>query len=653
MAVDTVSGTADAALAGIEGTYTYSDAGELLDRPVAGDVQRLEWDAEHHLAGVDPTSETAADQTAVYDTAGARLLRRVSEPGAGTVTTVYLPGGVELVHDSAKDTGAGLQTGEVTPRRDYSFAGQIIATRTGVNPADVTTWSVDAHGTPEYALGNAESAAATAQDESLPQRRERPFGADRGTAPDRATFPGEKGFVGSTRDEGVDLLQVGARPYDAVLGLFMTTDPLVDPADPASLNAYSYANQNPITFSDPSGLAAACIREGTCGASSKGTPQANSDGTLNANPFDDGYVGTPAAEIAPVVNPPREVYEQAVAVSNGYGDGKRPDKLFPHQGHTLDADQVIAAYLGQRPELWSDDFETVLTVLVFDPSACNGESAAACTFEVVTVIGVTKPLKYVDDAFEIAGKAIKKRPSKTKDAASGVGKTCKFNSFSADTLVLMGDASKKKFKDLKVGDFVMAQNPITGVKGPRLITAVWMHKDSLYDLEVEGRTIVTTEDHPFWSVTDQAWEGAEDLAVGEVVLTADGDTGRVTEAVDFETRRVADAYNLTVDDLHTYFVGAESVLVHNDDYNQAMRDALAWLEERGFRAEQPTLGRFGDIKGKPIGRQTANGKIGFRVEFDERSGAHVNVWNGKEKGPHFTFDGSAKTVTKIQGQFGC
>lgn len=422
VAVDTVSGTADSALTAIEGTYTYSDAGELLDRPVKGDVQRLEWDAEHHLAEVDPASETAAAQTAVYDTAGARVLRRVPDPGAGTLTTVYLPGGMELVHNSAKDTGAGLQTGEVAPRRDYTFAGQLIATRTGLNPADVTTWSVDAQGTPEYALGNAETAAASAEDESLPQRRQRPFGADRGTAPDQAAFPGAKGFVGSTRDESVDLLQVGARPYDPVLGLFVTTDPIVNPADPGSLNAYAYANQNPITFSDPSGLAAACVLEGTCAASTTGTPQKKSDGTLDANPFDNGYVGTPSSEIAPVVNPPREVYEQAVAVANGYGDGKRPDKLFPHQGHTLDADQVIAAYLGERPELWSDDLETVLTVLVFDPSACNGESAAACTFEVVTVIGVTKPLKYADDAFEIAGKATKKRPTKTQDAA----KTAKY-----------------------------------------------------------------------------------------------------------------------------------------------------------------------------------------------------------------------------------
>lgn len=103
--------------------------------------------------------------------------------------------------------------------------------------------------------------------------------------------------------------------------------------------------------------------------------------------------------------------------------------------------------------------------------------------------------------------------------------------------------------------------------------------------------------------------------------------------------------------------GAASVLVHNngggDDFNQAMSKALSWLQSRGFKAEKPTLGRFGTIKDVPIGMQTANGKTGFRVEWDERSGAHINVWSGKEKGPHFTFDAPESTVTKIQGRYGC
>ena len=45
--------------------------------------------------------------------------------------------------------------------------------------------------------------------------------------------------------------------------------------------------------------------------------------------------------------------------------------------------------------------------------------------------------------------------------------------------------------------------------------------------------------------------------------------------------------------------------------------------------------------------QTSAGKAGFRVEFNERSGACINTWVGKEKELHFEFQSSEKRVTKI------
>ena len=62
------------------------------------------------------------------------------------------------------------------------------------------------------------------------------------------------------------------------------------------------------------------------------------------------------------------------------------------------------------------------------------------------------------------------------------------------------------------------------------------------------------------------------------------------------------------------------------------------------------MGKFGNA-GAPIGMQTADGKVGFRVEYDERNGAHINVWAGKEKGPHYTFDVSKETVERIHRLF--
>jgi len=93
-------------------------------------------------------------------------------------------------------------------------------------------------------------------------------------------------------------------------------------------------------------------------------------------------------------------------------------------------------------------------------------------------------------------------------------------------------------------------------------------------------------------------------------------------------------------------------LAHSKEFSGALNKAMVWLEERGFKAEQQTLGKFGPNAGKPIGMQTADGKIGFRVEYDARNGGHINVWSGKEKGPHYTFGGNQSSVDRIVRLFG-
>jgi RHS repeat-associated protein len=102
--------------------------------------------------------------------------------------------------------------------------------------------------------------------------------------------------------------------------------------------------------------------------------------------------------------------------------------------------------------------------------------------------------------------------------------------------------------------------------------------------------------------------------------------------------------------------GAESVRAAKGagtafkDFNQARNGAVQWLEGHGFKAEQATLGKFGDNAGKPVGMKSADGKSGFRVEFDDRHGAHINVWSGKQK-ETFTFEGGQSMVDKIVKQF--
>ncbi|MDN3360065.1 RHS repeat-associated core domain-containing protein, partial [Actinomadura sp. DC4] len=139
--------------------------------------------------------------------------------------------------------------------RYYSFGDQTIASRTTTG----LTWLIsDQHGTAEASVGGDAAQAVN-------HRRFTPYGQARGTQP--TTWQGTRGFVGGTIDTALGgLTQLGAREYDPGTGRFLSVDPVFDGSDPQSLNGYSYANDNPTTDSDPSGLMTDCpLGAGGCG----------------------------------------------------------------------------------------------------------------------------------------------------------------------------------------------------------------------------------------------------------------------------------------------------------------------------------------------------------------------------------------------------
>ncbi|MEV4575543.1 RHS repeat-associated core domain-containing protein [Nonomuraea jabiensis] len=136
-----------------------------------------------------------------------------------------------------------LATGATSPQasRYYTHESATVAVR---RPSGVHFLAGDHNGTSELAVN-----AAT---QEVTQRRFKPFGQLRGT-PAR-DWPGEKGFVGGTDDTSIGLTRLGAREYDAALGRFVSADPVVDFTDPQQMNGYAYANNSPLTFTDPDGL---------------------------------------------------------------------------------------------------------------------------------------------------------------------------------------------------------------------------------------------------------------------------------------------------------------------------------------------------------------------------------------------------------------
>ena len=101
------------------------------------------------------------------------------------------------------------------------------------------------------------------------------------------------------------------------------------------------------------------------------------------------------------------------------------------------------------------------------------------------------------------------------------------------------------------------------------ITAPSAMKQRTADVQAHGsqappaaETLRTTDEHPFLT-TDRGFVSAEDLRVGEQIRQLDGGYGVVVALQ--HIFGVAVRYNLTVQDDHTYAVGADQWVVHNTD----------------------------------------------------------------------------------------
>ncbi len=74
-------------------------------------------------------------------------------------------------------------------------------------------------------------------------------------------------------------------------------------------------------------------------------------------------------------------------------------------------------------------------------------------------------------------------------------------------------------------------------------------------------TIDATDNHPFWVQSRGEWVDAIELQPGDVLLDERGNDILVTELA--VTEQDLTAYNLTIDNIHTYYAGNQPTLVHN------------------------------------------------------------------------------------------
>ncbi|MFF3938263.1 ricin-type beta-trefoil lectin domain protein [Streptomyces phaeofaciens] len=544
----------------------------------------------------------ASKTTYVYDAMGNRLVERTS---AGAV--LNLP-----------DTKISLTTaGKVRyTERTYAAIGGPAVTRyrEGANNtagANEYTFAqaTDPNGTPVAEIRfDAGMTVYTAKRD--------PWGEDRAA---NLSPRSHTGFHTGDEDNETGLTHLGAREYDPGTGRFISADPVLDDSDPLQANGYSYANNNPVTHADPSGL--------TSSASSFDASIAALDAKMAE------YQKTLGRSIGDVILATGwAVFKEFIGWNDVVGCFTQGD-LWACGSLLMDAIPWTSVF-SKGKKMWRAFKGTMSAVKAFKAAkraaeiglkAAKAAKAALIKAKKAAEAAAAEAKRKARAAAKRAAEAAKKKSNTGSKGARGnsvqtksrtqaqskgsqgggkaeekgggsrngsgkedsggksdgdsdvgdEGASCPINnSFTPDTKVLMADGSTKAIKDVKAGDKVLATDPETGETRVETVTAEILGKGVKHLVKVTVDTdgdkgsktaeVTATDKHPFWVPELGDWIDATDLRQGEWLRTSAGTLVRIT-AVERWTALDATVHNLTVSMVHTYYVlaGETPVLVHN------------------------------------------------------------------------------------------
>ncbi|MEV0614792.1 polymorphic toxin-type HINT domain-containing protein [Nonomuraea sp. NPDC050404] len=201
-----------------------------------------------------------------------------------------------------------------------------------------------------------------------------------------------------------------------------------------------------------------------------------------------------------------------------------------------------------------------------DAQSCNSGSGISCFLMVANLLPGGAAVKAV-------GKLAKYMPKLAQALRSGAAAAA-CNSFRGETLVLMADGGHKAIEDVQVGDRVVATDPVSGQTeakqvadkifgiGTKHLVQISVRLES--ENEAAETSVVATAGHPFWVPSLREWVDATYLRPGLWLRTSSGTWIQVATVKRWTTEEAV--YNLSVADIHTYYVaiGSADALVHND-----------------------------------------------------------------------------------------
>ena len=140
-----------------------------------------------------------------------------------------------------------------------------------------------------------------------------------------------------------------------------------------------------------------------------------------------------------------------------------------------------------------------------------------------------------------------------------------------------------------MGSYVWSENVYSGESGYKRVVKTFVSStNTLVRVKVGAEEIVTTKKHPFW-VEGEGWKEAGEILQGDLVKNNHGEIFSVQNIEYIYLENAVEVYNFEVQDWHTYFVGIDSILVHNQcakEFVKASRtskEVIKYLKKNGFR----------------------------------------------------------------------
>ncbi|MBN9565689.1 MAG: hypothetical protein J0G29_06340 [Alphaproteobacteria bacterium] len=306
------------------------------------------------------------------------------------------------------------------------------------------------------------------------------------------------------------LIYFGVRYYDPKLGQFITPDPANQ-----YFNPYIYAGASPESLNDPDGAFAFLLI-----------------GIIVASALISGYIG--AASAMGDYNPAHWNKDPKKAVANffiGLVAGAAGAAVGGVGGI------IVGALTAGAQEALS--------------AVINGESASAALE--AFALGSIQGLDLTGLSSIIGSYAQDSAESDDYDYGS---------SFVRGTQIAIGNGTYASIENIRAGDIVSAYHEETASIHEAIVLAVTNRTaDGVYLIYLPNELIKATAEHPFWR-EGEGWTKARHLTPSDWLRTSNSSEPLQIERIS-HLAHPQTVFNFEVENLHSYFVTEDDVLVHN------------------------------------------------------------------------------------------